>query len=66
MSALDPATKEAVLQNILTEYADKIVIFVSHDLAIRDHVDVVIELRKSAGLLADEPQALVLEQAIVA
>lgn len=59
MSALDPATKETVIENILAEYRNKIVIFVSHDPAIREKVDVVIELRNVAGLLADETQVLV-------
>ncbi len=59
MSALDPATKETVIENILTEYRNKIVIFVSHDPAIREKVDVVIELHKCAGLSADEPQVSV-------
>ncbi len=61
MSALDPMTKEKVTDNIIAEYRDKIVIFVSHDPAIREKVDVVIELRKYAGLLAGESQALVYE-----
>lgn len=61
MSALDPVTKETVIENILAEYRNKIVIFVSHDPAIREKVDVVIELRKVTGLLADETQALVHE-----
>lgn len=47
MSALDPVTKETVLNNILAEYRDKIVIFVSHDLAIREKVDVVVEIQKA-------------------
>lgn len=59
MSALDPATKETVIENILAEYRNKIVIFVSHDPAIREKVDVVIELRNVAGLLADETQVLI-------
>ena len=46
MSALDTATKEMILSNILAEYRDKIVIFVSHDPTIREKVDVIIELHK--------------------
>jgi ABC-type multidrug transport system fused ATPase/permease subunit len=50
MSALDTSTKEAILTNILAEYRDKIVIFVSHDPTIRERVDVVIELYKHSTL----------------
>ncbi|TAE23146.1 MAG: ABC transporter ATP-binding protein [Candidatus Kapaibacterium sp.] len=57
MSALDPATKDVILKNILTAYRDKMVIFVSHDAAIRECVDVVIELRKLANLAEGEMQA---------
>jgi ABC-type multidrug transport system fused ATPase/permease subunit len=46
MSALDPITKEAVMKNILSEYSKKIVIFVSHDPAIREHVDEVVAMKK--------------------
>jgi ABC-type multidrug transport system fused ATPase/permease subunit len=46
MSALDPITKELILQNILVEYCNKIAIFVSHDPLIREKVDIVIELKK--------------------
>lgn len=61
MSALDPATKETVIENILAEYQNKIVIFVSHDPSIREKVDVVIELRKYSGLRSGEAQALINE-----
>ena len=61
LSALDPATKETVIENILTEYRHKIVIFVSHDLSIHDKVDVVVELRKYANLPPGKPQASVVE-----
>lgn len=65
MSALDPTTKETVIENILAEYQNKIVIFVSHDPSIREKVDVVIELRKYAGLQSGEAQALVNENLMV-
>ena len=64
MSALDPTTKETVIENILAEYRNKIVIFVSHDPAIREKVDVVIELRKATGLHADESQVSVYENLV--
>jgi ABC-type bacteriocin/lantibiotic exporter with double-glycine peptidase domain len=46
MSALDQGTKDVIIDNILAEYHNKIVIFVSHDPAIREKVDVVMELSK--------------------
>jgi ABC-type multidrug transport system fused ATPase/permease subunit len=61
VSALDPVTKETVIENILTEYRHKIVIFVSHDLSIHDKVDTVLELRKYASLPPGEPQAELVE-----
>jgi ABC-type multidrug transport system fused ATPase/permease subunit len=62
MSALDPVTKETIIENILAEYRNKIVIFVSHDPAIREKVDVVIELRRYADVVTtDSHQALIHE-----
>jgi ABC-type bacteriocin/lantibiotic exporter with double-glycine peptidase domain len=62
MSALDPATKETIIENILAEYRNKIVIFVSHDPAIREKVDVVIELRRYADVVTtDSHQVLIHE-----
>jgi ABC-type bacteriocin/lantibiotic exporter with double-glycine peptidase domain len=49
MSALDQTTKETIIDNILVEYRNKIVIFVSHDPSIREKVDVVIELHKCSN-----------------
>lgn len=49
MSALDQGTKDTLLETIVAANRDKIVIFVSHDPAIRSKVDEVIELRKYTG-----------------
>lgn len=43
-SALDHATREKVLSNILPRYRDKILIFIAHDPAILQRVDQVIYL----------------------
>jgi len=43
-SALDKATQERVVGNILREYAEKIVIFVTHDPHVMERVDEVIDL----------------------
>jgi ABC-type multidrug transport system fused ATPase/permease subunit len=61
MSALDPATKDTIIDNILAEYRDKIVIFVSHDPAIREKVDVVIELQKHTPVLTHQDNLIPLE-----
>lgn len=45
-SALDKATQEQVVGNILREYAGKIVIFVTHDPHVMERVDEVIDLGK--------------------
>lgn len=44
-SALDEATKIKVVNNILTHFKDKIVVFISHDPVINDLVDVKVELQ---------------------
>ena len=46
MSALDPTTKDTLLDTIIATNRDKIIIFVSHDPAIREKVDEVIEMVK--------------------
>jgi ABC-type multidrug transport system fused ATPase/permease subunit len=61
MSALDPVTKDRIIENILAEYRDKIVIFVSHDPAIREKVDVVIELQKHTPALTHQDNLIALE-----
>ncbi len=43
-SALDKATQERVVANILREYSEKIVIFVTHDPQIMKQVDVIVNL----------------------
>lgn len=45
-SALDNATKERIVNNILNQYKDKIVIFVTHDLSILPLVNKVINLEE--------------------
>lgn len=56
-SALDKATQEKVVENILREYADRIVIFVTHDPHVMERVDQVIDLgRVNAALQMQPPQ----------
>jgi ABC-type bacteriocin/lantibiotic exporter with double-glycine peptidase domain len=43
-SALDPDTRNAVVGNILKEYVDRIVVFITHDASISNRVDTVIDL----------------------
>jgi ABC-type bacteriocin/lantibiotic exporter with double-glycine peptidase domain len=43
-SALDPSTRDVVVGNILREFADRIVIFVTHDRSVARCVDVVYDL----------------------
>lgn len=45
-SALDKATQERVVGNILREYSEKIVIFVTHDPSIMDRVDEIVDVEK--------------------
>lgn len=45
-SALDPQTKDLIMANILEEYKNKILIFVTHDPSIFPLVDNVIDLKK--------------------
>ena len=45
-SALDKATQELVIENVLREYCDKIAIFVTHDPHIMKRVDEVIDLQQ--------------------
>jgi ABC-type multidrug transport system fused ATPase/permease subunit len=51
-SALDPVTRQKVLNSILAQYKDRIVIFVAHDPAVLELVDEVVHL-KPAQLAAD-------------
>lgn len=46
-SALDKDTRERVARNILEEYKERIVIFVTHDSVVAQMVDEVIHLRPS-------------------
>ncbi len=43
-SALDAATRDKVVDGLLQEFADRIIIFVTHDEAIMHRVDEVIRL----------------------
>lgn len=43
-TALDKATQEVVIRNLLNEYASKIIIFVSHDPYIMSQVDYQVDL----------------------
>src|SRR6185437_5851804 len=43
-SALDHATREKILSRLLTDYRDKIIIFIAHDPTILERVDEVIHL----------------------
>lgn len=43
-SALDPATKTALVEQILARYRDKIVIFVTHDMSVVEAMDEVVTL----------------------
>lgn len=45
-SALDKQTQEDVVENILREYSNKIVIFVTHDPQIMSRVNEVVDLEK--------------------
>ena len=45
-SALDKATQNQILENILREYSNKIVIFVTHDPQIMSRVNEVVDLEK--------------------
>ena len=45
-SALDKQTQELVVENILREYSNKIVIFVTHDPQIMSRVNEVVDLEK--------------------
>jgi ABC-type multidrug transport system fused ATPase/permease subunit len=51
-SALDKATQEQVLGNVLREYQGKILIFVTHDPHIMRRVDEVVDLQQINGAAA--------------
>lgn len=44
-SALDVVTREAIVKNVLAEFKDRIVIFITHDLLVAELVDEVINLK---------------------
>ena len=52
-SALDPKTKEKVLNNIFEAFRDRIVIIVSHDPEIRARVNEVIEMQATVKSSVD-------------
>ena len=49
LSALDESTRKAVFENVLSEYADGIVILITHDLSLTQSVDKVIDLTQADG-----------------
>lgn len=57
-SALDPKTKDTVIDQILAAYNDKLVIFVSHDIAIRNKVDIVIEMYRPIFLMQEAAEEI--------
>ena len=48
-SALDVVTREVIVRNVLTEFKDRIVIFITHDLLVAELVDEVINLTSARG-----------------
>jgi ABC-type multidrug transport system fused ATPase/permease subunit len=54
-SALDPVSKALVIQNIVSAYRDKIVIFVTHDHSVTESVDEVVTLHPARNPEAKEP-----------
>jgi ABC-type bacteriocin/lantibiotic exporter with double-glycine peptidase domain len=56
-SALDQATREKVLLNLLPRYKNKIIIFIAHDPAILERVDEVIRLEPFAATIVVQPSA---------
>jgi ABC-type multidrug transport system fused ATPase/permease subunit len=48
-SALDPVTREQVVDNLLAEFHDRIVLFVTHDAFVVSRVDSVIDLSPVQG-----------------
>jgi ABC-type multidrug transport system fused ATPase/permease subunit len=46
-SALDPQTRDAVVTNILSFFADRIVVFVTHDHTVAERVSQVIRLDRT-------------------
>ena len=56
-SALDPQTRDAVIDNILTLFADRIVVFVTHDHTVADRVSQVIRLDRVNDVYADHADA---------
>jgi ABC-type bacteriocin/lantibiotic exporter with double-glycine peptidase domain len=47
-SALDHVTREKIVANIMERYRDRILIFISHDPAVLDKVDQVIQLNRTS------------------
>jgi len=45
-SALDKTTQEAVVANILREYSEKIIVFVTHDPHLMKQVDEIVDMEK--------------------
>jgi ABC-type bacteriocin/lantibiotic exporter with double-glycine peptidase domain len=49
-SALDRATRDEVVTNILREYRNRIVVFATHDESVASRVDVVVEIGAAGSL----------------
>jgi ABC-type transport system involved in cytochrome bd biosynthesis fused ATPase/permease subunit len=43
-NALDGQTKQHIVENIISEYKERIVVFVTHDQALAQRVDVAFDL----------------------
>jgi ABC-type multidrug transport system fused ATPase/permease subunit len=57
-NALDYATREKILANVLSEYQEHIVIFVTHDAFVMERVDEVITLEPSQASTQPDKLAL--------
>src|SRR5207253_2137252 len=55
-SALDAATRERVIDNLLQEFKRRILVFATHDEFVTSKVDVVLEMaRLNCALVEKEP-----------
>jgi ABC-type bacteriocin/lantibiotic exporter with double-glycine peptidase domain len=54
-NALDKSTQEQLVEDILREYKDRIVVFITHDPAIMTRVDHVIDLSPGPAALEAVP-----------
>lgn len=56
-SALDSETRETVVRNLLAEFENRIVIFISHDLLVEELVSEAIKLRPVTALVKETDRA---------